>query len=66
MASRQTAAFPARMRLADLSIPIDSAFYLNTAGFVTTVNINGGIPLPAGTYRFFCVRHDLDHRPLRS
>jgi LPXTG-site transpeptidase (sortase) family protein len=49
----QTASCAAGPNAADLSVAINSASYSNVSGFIATVGINGGVPLPAGSYRFF-------------
>jgi LPXTG-site transpeptidase (sortase) family protein len=40
----------------DLTIPINTAVYANGGGsgpFITTLGINGGVPLPVGVYRLY-------------
>ena len=49
----QTTSCAAGASTADFSVPINSAAYSNTSGFIATLNINNGIPLPAGTYQLF-------------
>lgn len=49
----QTVSCAVGPNVADTSISIDSAMYSNTAGFIATLGINGGVPLPVGDYRFF-------------
>jgi LPXTG-site transpeptidase (sortase) family protein len=51
-----TLACSAGLAADDTNIVINSASYTNNGGsgpFIATLNINGGIPLPTGTYRLF-------------